>query len=89
MSKVNYEVQGYNQWQGLDITLVASTPKDALTQMLQLKNIDFKDIIKMTTKENQKCIDNGIEPWKMIDFTVEKVDSLNPVTGISNYHIVQ
>lgn len=89
MSKVNYEVQGYNQWQGLDITLVASTPKDALTQMLQLKNIGFKDIIKMTTKENQKCLDNGIEPWKMIDFIVEKVDNLNHVTGISNYHIVQ
>lgn len=43
----------------------------------------------MTTKENQKCLDNGIEPWTMIDFTVEKVDTLNPVTDIGNYHIIQ
>lgn len=89
MSKTNYKVEGYNQWQGLDVTLVASTPKDALIQVLQLKSIGFKDVIKMTTKENQKCLDNGIEPWKMIDFTVEKVDTLNPVTGIGNYHIIQ
>lgn len=89
MSKANYKVEGYNQWYGLSITLTASTPKDALLQALKLKNIPFKDVVKMSTKENQKCYDNDIEPYTMIDFVVEKVDTLNPVTGIGNYHIIQ
>ena len=84
-----YNVTGLQQCYGLDITVEASSPKDALLQVLKLKNIPFKDVIKMTTKENQKCYDNGIEPYTMVDFVVEKVGTLNPITGIGNYHVIK
>ena len=86
---MRFQVVGYNNYFGKSIEVESSSQKSALTIALKEFGLYSNGITlrKMTTKENQKCLDKGIEPSLMIDFTVENLDSENPMVSIGNWHI--
>ena len=66
----NFEVVGYFKYANISDTVSANSQKEALTQVLSKYNIEYKDLLKMTVAENQKCLDAGIQPYTMIDFVL-------------------
>ena len=86
---MRFEVVGYNKYRGHIVEVESSSQKGALTMALKglgIYNNSMK-LVKLTNKENQKCLDKGIDPSLMIDFTVENLDSENPMVSIGNWHI--
>lgn len=84
----NFEVVGYFKYANISDTVLAHSQKDALIQVLKKYNIEYKDLLKMTVTENQKCLDAGIQPYTMIDFVVTNTAVTNPINAVGNWHII-
>lgn len=42
----------------------------------------------MTVAENQKCLDSGVNPYTMIDFTVTNTVATNPINATGNWYVI-
>lgn len=84
----NFEIVGYFKYANIRDTVLAHSQKDALTQVLVKYSIEYKDLLKMTVAENQKCLDSGVNPYTMIDFTVTNTASMNPINAVGNWHVI-
>lgn len=85
----NFEVTGYFKYNGICEVVRAKTQKEALQLVLRSHNITYKNLLKLTTSENKKLLDAGIEPYTWIDFTVANVDAEFSLTGTGNWHIAE
>lgn len=85
----NFEVTGYFKYNGICEVVKAKTQKEALQLVLRSHNITYKNLLKLTTSENKKLLDAGIEPYTWIDFTVANVDAEFSLTGTGNWHIAE
>lgn len=85
----NFEVTGYFKYDGICEVVRAKTQKEALQLVLRSHNITYKNLLKLTTSENKKLLDAGIEPYTWIDFTVANVDAEFSLTGTGNWHIAE
>lgn len=85
----NFEVTGYFKYNGICDTVQAKTQKEALQLVLRNHNISYSSLLKMTSAENKKLLDIGIEPYTWIDFTVANVDVDFSLTGTGNWHIAE
>ena len=59
-----------------------------VSKAFKLGLIEYKDLLKMTVAENQKCLDAGIQPYTMIDFVVTNTAVTNPINAVGNWHII-
>lgn len=84
----NFEVAGYFKYANIRDVVQANSQKEALTQVLSKYSIEYKDLLKMTTAENQKCLDSGVNPYAMIDFTVTNTVATNPINATGNWHVI-
>lgn len=84
----NFEVVGYFKYANISDTVQANSQKEALTQVLSKYNIEYKDLLKMTVAENQKCLDAGIQPYTMIDFIVTNTAVTNPINAAGSWHVI-
>lgn len=85
----NFKIEGYFKYSGICETINANSQKEALEQVLIRHCIKYDKLLKMTTKENEKLIAKGIEPYTWIDFTVSNVDAKFSMTGTGNWHIIE
>lgn len=67
----------------------AKTQKEALEQVLAKNNIKYNGLLKLTTAENKKLLDDCIEPYTWIDFIVSNLDAEFSLTGTGNWHIFE
>lgn len=84
----NFEIIGYFKYANISDIVQADSQKEALTQVLTKYNIEYKDLLKMTVAENQKCLDSGVAPYTMIDFIVTNTAVTNPINATGNWHII-
>lgn len=84
----NFEVVGYFKYANISDTVQANSQKEALTQVLTKYSIEYKDLLKMTVTENQKCLDAGIQPYTMIDFIVTNTAVTNPINAAGSWHVI-
>ena len=84
----NFEIAGYFKYANIRDIVSAASQKDALTQVLTKHHIEYKDVLKMTASENQKCLDSGVNPYTLIDFTVTNTGAVNPINAAGNWHII-
>lgn len=84
----NFEVIGYFKYANIRDIVSANSQKEALTQVLTKYSIEYKDLLKMTVSENQKCLDAGIQPYTMIDFVVTNTAVTNPINAVGNWHVI-
>lgn len=84
----NFEVVGYFKYANISDTVQANSQKEALTQVLTKYSIEYKDLLKMTVAENQKCLDDGIQPYTMIDFIVTNTAVTNPINAARSWHVI-
>lgn len=81
-----YIVTGYNAYSGIVETVEAKSAKDALKKIMKEHSISGS-IMKLTTQKNLELLDKGIQPYTMIQFTVENEDSFHSPASMSNYLI--
>lgn len=84
----NFKIAGYFKYANIRDTVQAASQKDALKQVLTKYSIEYKDLLKMTVAENQKCLDSGVNPYTMIDFTVTNTVATNPINATGNWHVI-